>query len=124
MWSEEYRAEFFKKTKGRSIADLKAVHASMQSKYERHEEYYDEGGNPARCVVFLLRESDAKLGSVDQARFTVDRRSQGRGEYHRGSMRLHRSRGHELHRLHQPNQHNTTTTTTTTTTITTTTTTT
>jgi hypothetical protein len=45
MWSEEDRAEFFKKTKGRSSADLKAVHASMQSKYERHEEYYDEGGD-------------------------------------------------------------------------------
>jgi hypothetical protein len=46
-----------------------------------------EGGNPAR-FLFLLHESDAKLGSVDQARFIVDRRSQGRGKNHRGSMRL------------------------------------
>ena len=62
-----------------------------------------ESGNPAR-FLFLLHESDAKLGSFDQSRFRSDRRSQGR-------VKNHRSRSHELHRLHQPKQHNATTTT-------------
>ncbi len=59
MWSEEDRAEFFKTTKGQSSADLKAVHATMQSKYERHEEYYDEGGEFLPLAAWTVKGFDA-----------------------------------------------------------------